>query len=57
MDKKTIRFLSHMGARGVLGQAIYDYSQEREDFWAISADLGHASGLKRFEELYPGRIC
>ena len=55
MDKKTIRFLSHMGARGVLGQAIYDYSQEREDFWAISADLGHASGLKRFEELYPGR--
>ena len=36
MDKKTIRFLSHMGARGVLGQAIYDYSQEREDFWAIS---------------------
>jgi len=53
MDTKKIRFLSHMGSRGAFGQAIYDLAQEGVDFWAISADLGEASGFRRFEEVCP----
>lgn len=44
-----------MGARGTFGQAVLDMAPIRTDFFAISADLGHASGLKKFEETYPDR--
>lgn len=44
---KNLRFLSLMGARGCLGQAVYDYSTTGKNFYAVSADLGHASGFDR----------
>ncbi|MCI8482855.1 MAG: transketolase [Lachnospiraceae bacterium] len=53
MDSKTIRFLARMGARGTLGQAVYDYAREGNDFFAVSADLAHASGFDRIIKEYP----
>lgn len=56
MDRKTIRFLARMGARGVLGQALFDYAQDGNDFFAVSADLAHASGYDRIINNYPERF-
>lgn len=53
MDSKKIRFLSHMGARGAFGEAIYSLAEAGEDFWTVSADLGEASGFRRFEKICP----
>lgn len=41
-----------MGAQGSYGQAIFDLAQDGQDFFAISADLGIASGLDRFINKY-----
>ncbi len=46
---KNPRFLSRMGARGTLGQAILDLADEGNDFFAVSADLGNASGFTRLQ--------
>lgn len=56
LDKRRLRFLAHMGARGCLGQAVYDLAK-REDlsFSVVSADLGIASGFQRFIDEYPDR--
>ena len=56
IDGKTIRFLSRMGARGVLGQAVYDCANDGMDFCVLSADLARASGFDRFSKEYPDRI-
>lgn len=42
-----------MGSRGTLGQAVYDYAREGNDFFAVSADLAHASGFDRIIKEYP----
>lgn len=55
MDSKMIRFLSHMGARGAFGEAIYSLAEAGENFWAVSADLGEASGFRRFEKVCPDK--
>lgn len=55
LNNRNIRFLSHMGAQGVLGQAVYDLAKEF-DFYALTADLGIASGFSRFMEKYPERF-
>lgn len=55
MDKKIIRFLARMNARGTLGQALFDYAQDGYDFFAVSADLAHASGYDRIISNYPER--
>lgn len=47
-NKKNRMFLSHMGAQGALGQAVYDMAGDEYDFFAVSADLGVASGFSRF---------
>ena len=39
MNSRTIRFLSRMGARGVLGQTVYDYVEDGKDLYVMSADL------------------
>lgn len=46
-------FLSHMGAEGSLGQAVYDLADDGHDFFAVSADLGFASGFPRFIKRFP----
>ncbi len=55
-DSKGIRFLARLRARGVLGQALYDLAEEGTDFYAVSADLCHASGYDRLAEKYPERL-
>ena len=56
IDRKTIRFLSHMGARGVLGQAVYDLAKDGKAFYAISADLSRASGFERLKKEFPEKV-
>ena len=56
MDNKATRFLARMGSRGTLGQAVFDWANEGNDFFAISADLAHASGFDRIIEKYPERF-
>lgn len=53
MDTKAIRFLARMGARGVLGQAVYDWACDGNDFFTVSADLAHASGFSRIIQHFP----
>lgn len=55
-ESKTIRFLARMGARGVLGQAVYDYVSDGNDLFAVSADLTHASGFDRLIRDYPDKV-
>ena len=51
-SSKNARFLSRMGAQGTYGQAIFDLAEDNTDFFAVSADLGIASGLDRFIKKY-----
>lgn len=53
MERKYIRYLSLIGARGVLGQALLDMADDGKKFYAISADLAKASGFDRLCEKYP----
>ena len=55
-EPKTVRFLAHMGARGFLGQVVYDYVTEGKDLFAVSADLVHASGFDRMIRDYPDKV-
>lgn len=50
----NIKMLSYLGARGVLGQAVLDFADELE-YYAITADVGAASGFSRFQENYRER--
>ncbi|CCX89400.1 1-deoxy-D-xylulose-5-phosphate synthase [Clostridium sp. CAG:590] len=54
-SSKNARFLSRMGAQGTYGQAIFDLAEDNTDFFAVSADLGIASGLDRFIKKYENR--
>ena len=56
IDSKTTRFLARMGARGVLGQAVYDLAKDGVDFYAITADLAHASGFDRLMAEFPEKF-
>lgn len=56
LDSKAIRFLARMGARGCLGQAVYDYARDGKDFFALSADLSHASGFDRLKCEFPEKF-
>lgn len=53
MNKRTAIFLSRMGARGVLGQALYDMAKEGKEFFVVSADLSTASGFDRIARDFP----
>lgn len=53
INSKNIRFLSRMGAQGVLGQAVYDFAGDGNKFYAVSADLGIAAGFERLIKNYP----
>ena len=56
MNSKSIRFLSRMGSRGVLGQAVLDMAEAGKNFFAVSADLGEASGFERLIAKYPHKF-
>lgn len=56
INSRNLRFLSRLGARGVLGQALYDLACENQEFFAISADLSKAAGYDRLERDYPN-LC
>lgn len=56
INSRTIRFLSRMGARGVLGQFVYDYAETGNEFYVMSADLARASGFDRIQNKYPERV-
>lgn len=55
-NSRTIRFLSRMGARGVLGQVVYDYAEEGKELYVMSADLARASGFERIKNKYPDKM-
>ena len=56
INKRTALFLSRMGARGVLGQAVYDMAKDGLEFYALSADLSTASGFDRLKKDYPDKF-
>lgn len=56
LNSKDIRFLARMGARGTLGQAVYDYIKDGNELYVVSADLAHASGFDRIQNEYPDRL-
>lgn len=56
IKKSKARLWSRLGARAVYGQAILEMAKERDDFYAISADLCQSSGLVRFRDEFPDRF-
>ena len=56
MNSKTLRFFSRMGARGVLGQIVFDYLQEGNALYVVTADLSRASGFDRVKKMYPEHL-
>ncbi len=56
MNTKTIRFFARMGARGTLGQAVYDYLCDGNDAFVLSADLAYASGFERIMKEFPEKF-
>lgn len=53
LTKSKARLWSKLGSRAVFGMALLDMAERGVDFFAMSADLVHSSGLARFEEMFP----
>ena len=56
ITSRQIRFLARMGSRGAFGDTAYQLAKQGVDFFALSADLGHASGFDRIMRDYPERF-
>jgi len=56
IKKNKVRLWSRIGARATFGQAMLEVAKERDDFYAMSADLCQSSGLVRFREEFPDRF-
>lgn len=56
MSTRNLRFLARMGARGCLGQAVFDYMNDGNDAFVVSADLVYASGFDRVKKSYGDRL-
>ncbi len=56
INSKNSRFLARLGARGVLGQAVYDYLCDQNELFVISADLSRASGFERVKKNFPDQF-
>ena len=56
LDSKGVRFLARMGARGTLGQVVYDSLNDKKELYAVTADLSHASGFDRIAKEYPDKL-
>ncbi len=56
IKKNNLKLWSRLGARATFGQALLEMAKERDDFYAMSADLCQSSGLVRFREEFPERF-
>lgn len=54
--KSKVKLWSRLGARATFGQAILEMARERDDFYAISADLCQSSGMIKFRDEFPERF-
>lgn len=55
LKKSKARLWSKLGSRAVFGMALLDLAESGMDFYALSGDLIHSSGLARFQEKFPER--
>ena len=55
IKRSKARLWSKLGSRAVFGMALFDMAERGVDFYAMSADLVHSSGLGRFQEIFPER--
>lgn len=56
IKKNKTKLWSRLGSRAVFGLAVLEMARQREDFYAISADLCQSSGLAKFREEFPERF-
>lgn len=56
VTKGKARLWSRLGARATFGQAVLEMARQRDDFYAVSADLCQSSGLVKFREEFPDRF-
>lgn len=56
LNSKDVRFLARMGARGTLGQVLFDYLKDGNEAYLLSADLATASGFERISRNFPDRV-
>lgn len=55
-NKNLARQWSRIGPRGIYGQSLLSVADNKDDIFAISADLGNSSGLDRFKNKYDDRF-
>ena len=55
INKRNSHLWSHLGPRAVYGQTLAELIDDNEAVYAISADLGGSSGLKRLMRAHPDR--
>lgn len=56
IKKSKAKLWSRLGARATFGQAVLELARQRNDFYAVSADLCQSSGLTKFREEFPDRF-
>ncbi len=56
INRTKAKMWSRIGARATFGQAILEMAKERDDFFAMSADLCQSSGLVKFRTEFPERF-
>lgn len=56
ITRSKAKLWSRLGARATFGQAILEMAKQRDDFYAISADLCQSSGMGKFREEFPNRF-
>lgn len=56
IKKSKARLWSKLGSRAVFGMALTELAKERDDFYVLTGDLCHSSGLARFGEEFPKRL-
>lgn len=56
IKKSKVKLWSRIGSRATFGQAILEMARERDDFYAMSADLCQSSGLIKFRDEFPERF-
>ncbi len=56
ISKSKAKLWSCLGARATFGQAILEMAKQRDDFYAMSADLCQSSGMVKFRDEFPDRF-
>jgi len=55
ISPSNARIWSRLGPRAIFGQAVLYVSEKNDNIMALTGDLGHSSGLSRFEKTFPER--